>query len=61
MENKNYTNGKENLKMEIWDTGFEFCFGKVGCGENVEFTAEDRRALGMKIINWMNENNYREV
>lgn len=61
MENKTYTNGKEEKKMQIWDTGFEFCFGEVGCGEKVEFTAEDRRALGMKIINWMTENKMREI
>ena len=61
MEKKTYTNGKETKKMEIWDTGFFFCFGEENCGEDVEFTAEDRRALGFKIMAWMDENNMREI
>lgn len=56
METQTYTTktGKK-IEMKIWDTGFKW-YATLTTEEESVCEGEDRRELGLNIINWLENN-----
>jgi len=61
MEIRTFKNKKTEIKTQITTNGYSYFMSHLYKSEEVILEAEDRRALGMLIINWMKENNLKEI